>query len=104
MVFSCGIVISPRTEGIKLHCAHLTESGYQKVERLSKEAVSKKENVREQFLTSIANSDMKFYSQIPFGISADPYHVVDLRSSSEVTTQLTDFILSAQANDWGTFI
>ena len=84
-------MISPRTEGIKALCVKLTEPGYQEIERLSMEAIrqkKKKKTVREHVFASI-----------PFDISTEPCYVVDLRSYSEVTTQLTDFILSGDADN-----
>ena len=87
--YYCGIVISPWNDGIKALCVKLTEPGYQEIERLSMEAICQKKTVREHVFASI-----------PFDISTEPCYVVDLRSYSEVTTQLTDFILSGNADDW----
>ena len=43
------------------------------------------------------------FASIPFDISTEPCYVVDLRSYSEDTTQLTDFILSGDADNWDSF-
>ena len=44
----------------------------------------------------IHDSEMKFYCQIPFMISEQQCHVVDLRTSEEVIHQLDTFIRSVK--------
>jgi len=99
--YSCGIVISPRNKGLKALCVHITQAGYDEVLNYCREATEQHEYVGKYVTSRIALSSMKFYCQIPFDISTDPCFVVDFRSSREVTTQLSQFIMSGNSYDWG---
>ena len=41
---------------------------------------------------------MKFYCQVPFDISFEPWDIVDLQSSEEVVDQMKAFVASDNAD------
>ena len=55
-------------------------------------------NVIEYVKQRIQLSDAKFYCQIPFVISDQPCHLVDLRSTEEIIRQLGTFMRSGKAD------
>jgi len=92
---SFGIVLSPREQGIKALCVHLTEDGYSKLKNYYELA---KSNTKffQYACARINDSCDTYYCQIPFVISPDATTVADLRSSEEVIGQLTNFYHSGQ--------
>lgn len=103
---SFGIVLSPKGEGLKALCVHLTQPGIAQVAEYFREAATAQasgiaSDATLYVCSRIHDSGKKFYCQIPIGISDDSCEVVDLRSELEVSSQLRHFIFSNQAdNDW----
>ena len=93
-----GIVLSPRGEGLKALCVHLTQNGFRLVARFCQEATRMKVDVMQYALSQISASHEKLYCQVPFDISSEPCHVVYLRGK-EVVHQLRDFIISGKADE-----
>ena len=93
-----GIVLSPRGEGLKALCVHLTQKGFRLVARFCQEATRMKVDVMQYALSQISASHEKLYCQVPFDISSEPCHVVYLRGK-EVVQQLRDFIISGKADE-----
>ena len=103
---SFGIVLSPKGEGLKALCVHMTQPGIAQVAEYFREAATAQasgiaSDATLYVCSRIHDSGKKFYCQIPIGISDDSCEVVDLRSELEVSSQLRHFIFSNQAdNDW----
>ena len=87
-----GIVLSPRKQGIKALCVHLTNQGFLKLKNYYEIA---KHNFFEYACARIKDGTDAYYCQIPFQVSADPTIVCDMRSPEEVIGQLASFIPSA---------
>ena len=95
-----GIVLSPRVEGIKALCVHLTAAGAKRVQEYFQETQDLKVADPVGYVRhSISQSVEEYYVQIPFQVADESSHVVDLRSEEEVKGQLRDFILSGAADD-----
>ena len=99
--YSFGMVISPRREGIKVLCFRLTEEGKAHLNYLREEAVKRREpNVRRYMIDNLA-PDIKYYYQVPFEVSSEPYTVADTRSEDEVIDALRRFIAKGgSGNCW----
>jgi len=95
---SFGIVLSPRREGVKALCVHLTDEEYERMK--SYEAIAQGD------LLSYASARIKlgynnsFYCQIPFLVRDLACSVVDLRTTEEVVGQLSAFIPFASENNF----
>jgi len=95
---SFGIVISPRRDGLKMLCVHLTKAGFEEMKKFYMEASCFQVSPAEYVKRRIHESTTKFYCQIPFVTSDQPCHVVDLRTSEEIIHQLGTFIRSGEAD------
>ena len=75
-IYSFSIVISPRTQGLKLLVVRLTAEGkkeikqYYDVNKLIQQG--RQLDVRQYVLEQINTSNTKFYYQVPFRLSEDP--------------------------------
>ena len=90
---SFGIVISPRQEGVKALCVHLTDEAFVRMKRYEEIADGDlKGYLKTRLREGLENT---FYCQIPFQISSVPCTVADVRDSEEVVGQLSSFILQS---------
>jgi len=63
---SFGIVLSPRRNGVKALCVHLTDNGF---EMMKNYEACAKEDFKEYAVSRIESSMQTFYCQIPFQMS-----------------------------------
>ena len=94
---SFGIVLSPRGQGLKALCVHLTQSGFEEVAGFCQDATTLQKDVMQHVILRISQSPNKFYCQIPFDVSSELCHIIDLRGE-EVIRQLCDFIVNDEAD------
>jgi len=93
-----GIVLSPRRSGVKALCVHLTDQGFQVMERYLQ--IAGRESFKDYASARIENSSQEFYCQIPFQITDVPASVVDYRTTQEVVGQLSAAIDDKQTREW----
>ncbi len=87
---SFGIVLSPRAEGVKALCVHLTDDGFEEIGRYCNEAMVEGKDTKDHVSVRLQGSVRKYYCQIPFTTSSEPCTLLDLRSRDEVIGQLTE--------------
>jgi len=66
------IVVSPRREGIKVLCVHLTEKGFEKLDNYRELAGDSGMSFQQYASMRINASQQEYYCQIPFTISSVP--------------------------------
>lgn len=96
---SFGIVISPRMEGVKALCVHLTDEGFNWIDNFVNYLNRTEKNLKDYKSKVISfvdecSRDMKFYCQIPFTISYDECQLLDFWSNEKVVGRLTEFVSS----------
>jgi len=99
---SFDIVISPRMEGIKLLCVHLSNEGMQRIKEIHEEAMQAGHTeIAGYVIPRIQQTPTrsKFYCQIPFKVSGDRCHIVDLRFQQEVVGQLQGAVSRGISNN-----
>ncbi len=87
------IVLSPKRNGLKALCLHLTRDGFNKIEKYKSTAIDKELDPKRFIADKMLLSKHTFYCQIPFIVTETKSTVFDYRGD-EVLSQLTDFINS----------
>ena len=98
---SFGIVLSPRLEGVKALCVHLTRFGLEMIKAYQTEPLDAHESRRDRVSTRIFDSTLKYYCQIPFVISFESCVVIDLRNGEDVVSQINAELARGNvSNQW----
>jgi len=81
---SFGIVISPRQEGVKLLCVHLTDDGFRRMSVWYRQTGGNFSNFKSYVSTRLSHSFIPLYCQVPFRVAPVPTIIADLHTTKEL--------------------